>query len=152
MQSSLQAHLVTSSKTMLALAFFHCQHPDHNQHADGADVCHTADGAGDYHPAHNERFGRTFRRASSDVHRRLSAGLLHPVHRHNAQVFVYVLAGSVMMQVRGQKALTLGPGQCFYEDPDDIHVVSRNASSTKPAQFLVFMIHKKGAPLVLPAK
>ena len=79
-------------------------------------------------------------------------GFSSPVHRHNAQVFVYVLAGSVLMQVRGQKALTLGPGQSFYENPDDIHVVSRNASSTKPAQFLVFMIHKKGAPLVLPAK
>lgn len=79
-------------------------------------------------------------------------GFSSPVHRHNAQVFVYVLAGSVVMQVRGQKALTLGPGQSFYENPDDIHVVSRNASRTKPAQFLVFMIHKKGAPLVLPAK
>ena len=68
------------------------------------------------------------------------------------QVFVYVLAGSVVMQLRGQKALTLGPGQSFYENPDDIHVVSRNASSTKPAQLLVFMIHKKGAPRVLPGK
>jgi quercetin dioxygenase-like cupin family protein len=79
-------------------------------------------------------------------------GFSSPVHRHNAQVFVYVLAGSVVMQVRGQKKLTLGPGQSFYEAPDDIHVVSRNASSTKPAKFLVFMIHKQGAPLVLPAK
>ena len=79
-------------------------------------------------------------------------GFSSPVHRHNAQVFVYVLAGSVVMQLRGQKALTLGPGQSFYENPDDIHVVSRNASSTKPAQLLVFMIHKKGAPLVLPGR
>ena len=52
--------------------------------------------------------------------------------------------GSVVMQVRGQKELTLGPGQSFYEDPNDIHVVSRNASSTKPAKFLVFLINKKG--------
>src|ERR1700742_1413600 len=79
-------------------------------------------------------------------------GFSSPVHRHNAQVFVYVLAGSVMMQVRGQKELTLGPGQSFYEDPNDIHIVSRNASSTKPAKFLVFLIHKKGTPLVIPAK
>ena len=79
-------------------------------------------------------------------------GFSSPVHRHNAQVFVYVLAGSVVMQVRGQKELTLGPGQSFYENPNDIHVVSRNASSTKPAKFLVFLINKKGAPLVLPAK
>ena len=79
-------------------------------------------------------------------------GFSSPVHRHNAQVFVYVLEGSVEMQVRGQKELTLGPGQSFYENPNDIHVVSRNASQTKPAKFLVFLINKKGAPLVIPAK
>ena len=79
-------------------------------------------------------------------------GFSSPIHRHNAQVSVYVLEGTVVMQVRGQKELTLGPGQSFYEAPNDIHVVSRNASSTTPAKFLVFLIHKKGAPLVIPAK
>jgi quercetin dioxygenase-like cupin family protein len=79
-------------------------------------------------------------------------GFSSPVHRHNAQVSVYVLEGSVVMQVRGQKEVTLGPGQSFYEAPSDIHTVSRNASSTKPAKFLVFLINKKGAPLVIPAK
>jgi quercetin dioxygenase-like cupin family protein len=79
-------------------------------------------------------------------------GFSSPIHRHDAQVSVYVLEGSVVMQVRGQEELTLGPGQSFYEDPNDIHVVSRNASSTNPAKFLVFLINKKGAPLVLPAK
>jgi quercetin dioxygenase-like cupin family protein len=74
------------------------------------------------------------------------------IHRHDAQVSVYVLEGSVVMQVRGGKELTLTPGQSFYENPNDIHVVSRNASSTKPAKFLVFLIHKKDAPLVIPAK
>jgi quercetin dioxygenase-like cupin family protein len=79
-------------------------------------------------------------------------GYSSPIHRHNAQVFVYMLEGSVVMQVRGQKELTLQSGQSFYENPNDIHTVSRNASSTGPAKFLVFMIHKKGAPLVIPAK
>ena len=79
-------------------------------------------------------------------------GFSSPVHRHNAQVSVYVLEGSVVMQVRGGKEVTLRPGQSFYEDPNDIHVVSRNASSTTPARFLVFLIHKKGDPLVMPAK
>jgi quercetin dioxygenase-like cupin family protein len=79
-------------------------------------------------------------------------GFSSPIHRHNAQVSVYVLEGSVVMQVRGGKEVTLGPGQTFYEDPSDIHVVSRNASSTKPAKFVVFLINKKGAPLVMPAK
>ena len=78
-------------------------------------------------------------------------GFSSPAHRHNAQVFVYVLQGSVVMQVRGKEELTLEPGQSFYEDPNDIHVVSRNGSSTKPAKFLVFLINKKGTPLVIPA-
>ena len=75
-----------------------------------------------------------------------------PSHRHNAHAIVYVLEGSVVMQVKGGKEVTLQPGQSFYEDPDDIHVVSRNAISKRPAQFLVFLIHKKGDPLVMPAK
>jgi quercetin dioxygenase-like cupin family protein len=78
-------------------------------------------------------------------------GFSSPIHRHNAQVSVYVLEGSVVMQVRGGKEITLTPGQSFYENPEDIHVVSRNASSTKSAKFLVFLINKKGAPLVIPA-
>ena len=73
-------------------------------------------------------------------------------HRHNAHTFVYVLEGSVVMQVKGGKEVTLGPGQTFYESPDDIHTVSRNASTTKPAKFLVFFIKQKGAPPTAPAK
>jgi quercetin dioxygenase-like cupin family protein len=79
-------------------------------------------------------------------------GFSSPVHRHDAQVSVYVLEGSVVMQVKGGKELTLGPGQSFYESPNDIHVVSRNASSSKPAKFVVFLIKKKGAPLVIPVQ
>jgi quercetin dioxygenase-like cupin family protein len=73
-------------------------------------------------------------------------------HRHNAQTFVYVLEGSVVMQVRGGPARTLGPGQTFYEGPDDVHVVSRNASQSKPAKFLVVFVKDKGAPAVVPAQ
>jgi quercetin dioxygenase-like cupin family protein len=73
-------------------------------------------------------------------------------HRHNAYTFVYVLEGSVVMQVKGGKEVTLGPGQTFYESPDDIHTVSRNASSTMPAKFLVFFVKEKGAPATVPAK
>ena len=79
-------------------------------------------------------------------------GFSSPVHRHDAQVSLYVLEGSVVMQVKGGKEITLGPGQSFYENPDDIHIVSRNASSSKPAKFLVFLIKKKDAPLVIPVK
>ena len=67
-------------------------------------------------------------------------------HRHNARVFVYVLEGSVVMQVEGGKPVTLLPGQTFYESPDDIHSVSRNASDSKLAKFLVFIVKDKGAP------
>jgi quercetin dioxygenase-like cupin family protein len=73
-------------------------------------------------------------------------------HRHNAHTFVYVLEGSVVMQVKGGKAVTLGPGQTFYESPDDVHTVSRNASSTEPAKFLVFFVKDKGAAANVPAK
>ena len=71
-------------------------------------------------------------------------------HRHNASTFVYVLEGSVVMQVKGGKALTLSPGETFYESPDDIHVVSKNASDTKPAKILVFFVKQKGAPGSVP--
>jgi uncharacterized protein YbjT (DUF2867 family)/quercetin dioxygenase-like cupin family protein len=79
-------------------------------------------------------------------------GFSTPVHRHNAYVSVYALEGSVVMQVKGGKEITLMPGQSFYEGPNDVHVVSRNASSTKPAKFLVFLVKDKAAPLVVPEK
>src|SRR5215510_11330289 len=77
-------------------------------------------------------------------------GSVDPIHRHNAHAFVYVLEGSIIMQVKGGKEVTLTPGQTFYEGPDDVHVVGRNASSTKPAKFVVFFIKDKGAPVVTP--
>jgi quercetin dioxygenase-like cupin family protein len=74
------------------------------------------------------------------------------VHRHNAQALVYVLEGTVVMQVRGGKQVTLTPGQTFYEGPTDIHTVGRNASTTKPAKFVVVLLKNKGADIELPAK
>ena len=73
-----------------------------------------------------------------------------PIHRHNAHAFVYVLEGSIVMQVKGGREVTLTPGQTFYEGPDDVHLVGRNASSTKPAKFLVFLVKAKGAPVLVP--
>jgi quercetin dioxygenase-like cupin family protein len=78
-------------------------------------------------------------------------GASSPIHRHNAHVFVYVLEGAVVMQVRGGKEVRLTPGQTFYESPNDIHVVSRNASTTEPAKFIVFSVKDIGAPIVVPA-
>ena len=152
MQSSLQARLVTSSKTMLALAFLIASIPT----TTSALMAQTSVTP----PMAQETITQLITKdlAASPGEQVLMytvdfpPGFSSPIHRHNAQVFVYVLTGSVVMQVRGQKELTLGPGQSFYEDPDDIHTVSRNASSTKPAKFLVFLIHKQGAPLVIPAK
>ena len=73
-----------------------------------------------------------------------------PVHRHNADGFIYVLEGSVVMQLKGGKEVTLTPGQTFYEGPGDIHVVGRSASSTKPAKILVVLVKNKGAPVLMP--
>ena len=74
------------------------------------------------------------------------------IHRHNAYVFVYVLEGSVVMQVRGGKKVTLTPGQTFYEGPDDVHVLGRNASKTKPAKFVAFFVKNKSVAITVPAK
>ena len=73
-------------------------------------------------------------------------------HRHNAYTFVYVLEGAVVMQVKGGQEVTLGPGQTFHESLGDVHTVSRNASTTQPAKFLVFFVKEKGAPITVPAK
>jgi len=79
-------------------------------------------------------------------------GSSDPIHRHNAHAFVYLLEGSIVMQVRGGKEVTLTPGQTFYEGPDDVHVVGRNASKTQPAKFVVFFVKDKSAPVLVPAK
>jgi quercetin dioxygenase-like cupin family protein len=73
-----------------------------------------------------------------------------PVHTHHAQAPVYVLEGSIVMQVRGGVPITLTPGQTFYEGPDDVHIVGRNASHTAPARFLVFLVKDKGTPILTP--
>jgi quercetin dioxygenase-like cupin family protein len=79
-------------------------------------------------------------------------GASDPVHTHNAQAMVYVLEGSVVMQVQGSAPVTLLPGQTFYEGPDDVHIVARNASQTAPAKFLVFFVKDKGAPILVRTK
>ena len=77
-------------------------------------------------------------------------GSSEPVHRHNAQALVYVLEGSIVMQVKGGPAVTLKPGDTFYEGTDDIHLMGRNASQTQRARFVVFLVKAKGAPVVVP--
>jgi quercetin dioxygenase-like cupin family protein len=75
-----------------------------------------------------------------------------PVHRHDAHGFIYVLEGSVVMQVKGGKEVTLMPGQSYYEGPQDVHVVGRNASTTRPAKLLAVLVKGKGAPILVPVK
>jgi len=77
-------------------------------------------------------------------------GAFDAIHRHDAHAVVYVLEGEVEMQVRGGTLQRLGPGQVFYESPEDVHTVSRNASKTKPAKFVVFLIKNEGAPILTP--
>ncbi|PRX27021.1 quercetin dioxygenase-like cupin family protein [Paraburkholderia sp. BL18I3N2] len=79
-------------------------------------------------------------------------GAADPVHRHHAHGFIYVQEGSIVMQVKGGKEVTLTPGQTFYEGPNDVHTVGRNASQTKPARFLVLLLKDKGAPVLVPEK
>jgi quercetin dioxygenase-like cupin family protein len=77
-------------------------------------------------------------------------GSVDPVHRHDAHAFVYVLEGSIVMGLKGGKEVTLGPGQTFYEGPDDVHTVGRNASHTRPAKFLVFLLKDQNKPVLIP--
>lgn len=77
-------------------------------------------------------------------------GAEDPIHRHDAHAFVYVLEGSIVMQLKGSPPVTLFPGQVFYEGPNDVHIVGRNASATKPAKFLVVLVKNKGVDAVLP--
>ena len=79
-------------------------------------------------------------------------GATDPIHRHNAHAFVYVLEGSIVMQLKGGKEVTLTPGQTFYEGPDDVHIVGRSADKTKPAKFIVFLVKDKDAPVLVPVK
>jgi quercetin dioxygenase-like cupin family protein len=79
-------------------------------------------------------------------------GAVDPVHRHHAHAFLYVLEGSIVMAVKGGKEVTLTPGQTFYEAPDDLHTVGRNASQTKPAKFIVLLLKDQGAPVLVPEK
>jgi quercetin dioxygenase-like cupin family protein len=79
-------------------------------------------------------------------------GAADPVHRHDAHALVYVLEGSIIMQVKGGNPVTLTAGQTFYEGPNDVHVVGRNASTTKRAKFVVFLLKNKGAPILVPVK
>lgn len=79
-------------------------------------------------------------------------GTVEHLHRHDAHAFVYVIEGTIVMQVRGGKEMTLTPGQTFYEGPNDVHTVGRNASKTKPAKFVVVLVKNKGVDPVLPAQ
>jgi quercetin dioxygenase-like cupin family protein len=79
-------------------------------------------------------------------------GAADPIHRHHAHGFIYVLEGSIVMQVKGGKEVTLTPGQTFYEGPNDVHTVGRNASQTQPAKFIVLLLKDKGAPILVPEK
>jgi quercetin dioxygenase-like cupin family protein len=74
------------------------------------------------------------------------------VHRHDAHAFVYVLEGQIIMQLKGQPAVTLKAGQTFYEGPTDVHLVGRNASNTEPARFVVVLLKGKGTPILTPVK
>jgi quercetin dioxygenase-like cupin family protein len=79
-------------------------------------------------------------------------GAVEHIHRHDASAFVYVLEGTIVEGVRGGKEVTLTPGQTFYEGPNDVHTIGRNASATKPAKFVVVLVKKKGVDAVLPAE
>jgi quercetin dioxygenase-like cupin family protein len=74
-----------------------------------------------------------------------------PVHRHDANAFVYVIEGSIVMGVNGGKPVTLKAGESFYEGPNDVHTIGRNASEEKPAKFVVVLLKDIDKPALVPA-
>ena len=79
-------------------------------------------------------------------------GASDPIHRHHPHAFVYVLEGAIVMQLRDAPEVTLSPGQTYYEGPNDVHIVGRNASNTQPAKFVVFLLKNQSAPILELAK
>ena len=95
-------------------------------------------------------FSRLARHGTGNADGGVSSGASPTKHRHNANTFAYVLESSIIIQVECGKAVTLGPGQTFYESTNDVYTVSKNASETQPAKFLVFFVKDKGAPASIP--
>jgi quercetin dioxygenase-like cupin family protein len=79
-------------------------------------------------------------------------GAVDPVHTHDAHAIVYVLEGSIVMGVKGGREVTLNPGDTFYEGPNDVHTVGRNASKTERAKFVVVLLKKQGADILTPVQ
>ena len=79
-------------------------------------------------------------------------GSVDPVHRHDASTFVYVLEGTIEMQMEGAEKVTLHPGETFYEDPNGVHLIGRNASDTQPAKFVVVLVKNQDAPILVPVQ
>jgi len=79
-------------------------------------------------------------------------GGVDEIHRHNAHAFVYVLEGTIVMQLQGAQPVTLKAGETFYEGPNDVHIVGRNASDSKPAKFVVVLVKNQGVPALIPVK
>jgi hypothetical protein len=115
-------------------------------------AAYSAGTASQRNSAHVERPDKYSWQGGSDAHDRVPAGQFRPCASPQCTWIIYVLEGSIVMQVRGGKQVTLTPGQTFYEGPNDVHIVGRNASQTKPAKFIVFFIKDKGAPILVPAK
>jgi quercetin dioxygenase-like cupin family protein len=84
------------------------------------------------------------------IHVDYPPGAIEHVHRHDAHAMLYVIDGNIVMGVKGKPEQALKPGDTFYEGPDDIHTVGRNASKTQPASFVVFILKDKNKPLLTP--
>ena len=132
---------------------------DHEGHSAGPASClpviHCCPGArepgGDRHTTCREGAPGVQGQGRRDDLGRVSPGASDPIHRHNAHAFVYVLEGSIVMQLRDAAEVTLSPGQTYYEGPNDVHIVGRNASNTRPAKFVVFLVKNQGAPILEPS-
>lgn len=146
----LDTHYVPIGSLMIASALLLSAVPARAQNETKPDAANSAHDT-KIVPLMNKEFADIAGKEGTMLTVEYAPGAATPKHRHNAHTFVYVLEGSIVMQAEGGQAVTLGPGQTFYESPADIHAVSKNASTSQPAKFLVFLLKDKGAAPVLPA-
>lgn len=73
-------------------------------------------------------------------------------HRHPGPVVVCVLEGSLEVALEGQTPKAYDRGQCFSEEPHQLHLYSQNVSETEPVRIISYILSRSGEPLTQPEK
>ena len=93
---------------------------------------------------------------AAEPHKRITSMIVEfppnafsPEHHHEADLYVYVLAGTIRSQLGGQKVATYTAGQSFFEPDGSVHLFAENASASEPARILAVFVHREDARLIV---